>query len=41
MLADVAMNDAETFAELVNVARNAINGNVAPKAAKKSRKKLK
>lgn len=38
MLADVAMNDAETFAELVNVARNAINGNVAPKAAKKVEK---
>lgn len=38
MLADVAMNDAETFAELVNVARNAINGNVAPKAAKKVQK---
>ena len=38
MLADIAMNDAETFTELVNIARNAINGNVAavaPKAAKK------
>jgi len=38
MLADVAMNDAETFTELVNIARNAIDGNVAPKAPKAVKK---
>lgn len=30
MLADIAMNDQETFTELVNVARKAINGDIAP-----------
>ena len=42
MLADIAMNDAETFTGLVNIARNAIDGNVAPKKRlQKQRKKLK
>ncbi|MFA6987461.1 MAG: 50S ribosomal protein L20 [Acholeplasmataceae bacterium] len=38
MLADIAMNDAETFTGLVNIARNAIDGNVAPKAPKAAKK---
>jgi large subunit ribosomal protein L20 len=38
MLADIAMNDAETFTGLVNIARNAIDGNVAPAASKAAKK---
>lgn len=38
MLADIAMNDAETFTGLVNIARNAIDGNVAPAAPKAAKK---
>lgn len=38
MLADIAMNDAETFTGLVNIARNAIDGNVAPAVSKAAKK---